>query len=78
MSFGQAVNRVLAVPFLRAEALRLDDELAFLVHAATGQGHEAGADVLRERARMNHVEPQLNCGRDLVDVLPLVRRRGRR
>jgi hypothetical protein len=43
---GQAFQGILAIAVLRAEALRLDNQLALLCYAIAGQSHEPRADIV--------------------------------
>src|SRR5579859_3415847 len=48
---------------------RVDDEDAFVGHPAARNRSKAFADLVRQRVRSGEVEPELNGGRHLVDVL---------
>jgi hypothetical protein len=65
---GQALERVLAVAQLGAEALCGDDEFALAIDLTGHHAFEAGAHA-RRQPRGVEADTQLHRGRDLVDVL---------
>src|ERR1700691_528475 len=62
--------RVLAVALLRTEAMRGNDQHARVIELSPGQGLEAPARGIVEKARAAEVVAQLHRALDLVDVLP--------
>ncbi|KIT90169.1 hypothetical protein QT21_00075, partial [Staphylococcus aureus] len=64
----QPLDRVLAVAFLGAGALGMDDDDALLGHALTGDALQPRVDIRRQH-RAAAVVAQLCRGRQLVDVL---------
>src|SRR5690606_17740991 len=62
--------RIGAVALLGAEADGGDQHLAGLGGAAAGQLEQPFLDRFGERGGVDHIEAQLDAGRDLVDVLP--------
>ena len=63
------LDRVLAVPFLRAELPGLDDEDAVLGDAPACQADETRAHITGQRRRIPHIEPELNGRGHFVHVL---------
>jgi hypothetical protein len=66
--FRQPRPSILAVLLLGPVASGSDDDLARRGHACAGKLLQAGVDV-RGEAELEHVAAQLDCSRDLVDVL---------
>ena len=71
----EAVERVLAVLLLRSEAACVEHEHAFARHAFSRKADQTPLYALRETGRGHDVEPKLDGGRHLVDVLPAGSRR---
>src|SRR5262249_13003997 len=67
--FDEPFARLLAVALLGAGALGDDDEHAPRPGPPAGPALEAGGHVGMQRRRMAHVEAQLHCRRQLVDIL---------
>ena len=59
-----------AIALLLAEALRLYNKHAVIVHAPAGEAPQAGKEIWFNRGRAGRIEAQLDRGRQLVDVLP--------
>ena len=66
----QPLERILAVSVLRAVFLGVDDEHAILRHATARDALQSLLDVVGQRRRPQRIEAQLNCGLDLVHILP--------
>ena len=59
-----------AVALLRAEAPRLNDDIAFIRHTPPGDGFEPSLHRVRQRRRILRVKAQLHRRLYLVDILP--------
>ncbi len=66
----QSLDCIFTVPLLRAEALCIDDENAFLSNASVCQADKARAYVARKGGRIHSIKPELDCRGHLVHVLP--------